>query len=816
MLKTILKRIFKDKARFYFFTIVFFWTGSVTLSLLWNIFSVKTSMESIAYVTAKSSFEKDINYRYWNAKHGGVYVRINSDTHPNPYLKIPERDLTTIDGIKLTLMNPSFMVREVFDISKQTSEIQSHITILKPINPNNIADEWEQKALREFETGVKEIKGLSEDKSHFRLMKPLYVETSCMKCHRDQGYQVGNVRGGISISVPMQPYKAEANLQYYSLSIGHFLLWILGFIGSKIGFNRYTQYQFSRKDIELQKKELDSLQLIMNGVAEPIVVIGMDYKIKISNPAFRDFFGATEEMTRQLYCYNVLYNRSEACNSTPDNPCPLLHKYDKNGKLWSIRKHTRNDSEVRTTELLATPYYNTEGNLKGTIQVFRDVTERENAEAKLKHLAHFDTLTQLPNRLLFEELLEDRLLTASIKNEQVALFFVDLDRFKNINDTLGHPVGDKLLVKIANRLRQMIISPNIVARFGGDEFTIFLSTKNNPQAIKDMAELIKKEIAIPIILDTYEFFVSASIGVAIFPEDGRTLIKLMKSADTALYRSKSKGRNLIQFYDQSSETNSRKRLQIESELYSAIEGSDLLTVYQPQVSARTGKIIGFEALCRWQHAELGLISPNDFIDVAEETGLIVPLGKKVLLTAAKQCKIWQMNYGLPLRIAVNISPRQFVRQDLIKDLLEALEISGLNPKDLELEITETSIIHDLDTTIHTLEKILELGVMVAIDDFGTGYSNLQSIKSLPIHSLKIDKSFVNGVPEKDSDRAVIKAILALAKNLSLKVVAEGVESKEQSEFLASEGCDILQGFYFGKPETAKVVETKFLSSNHLT
>lgn len=815
MFKNISKLFLRDKVFFFFCTIVFFWTGSVAISLLWNVYRIQTSMESLAYVTAKSSFEKDINYRYWNAKHGGVYVKIDQDTHPNPYLKIPERDLTTIHGIRLTLMNPSFMVREVFDIAKQNSEIQSHITSLKPINPNNTPADWERLALLQFEKGVKEVKGISEDKNHFRLMKPLLVETACLKCHSSQGYKVGNVRGGISITVPMSPFQTEAELQYYSLTIGHFILWILGLIGSKFGFDRYTQYQYSRKDAELHKKELDSLQLIMNGIAEPIVVIDSDFKIKLSNPAFREFFGNNEDNIKNSFCYKTIYNRNEKCVSTPEYPCPLLHSFETQGKLYSIRKLMRSDSEERTIELLATPYYSADHNFKGTIQVLRDVTERENAEAKLKHLAHFDPLTQLPNRLLFEELLEDRLLTASIKNEQVALFFVDLDRFKNINDTLGHPVGDKILVKIANRLRQIIISPNIVARFGGDEFTIFLSVKNNPKAIRDMAELIKKEIATPIVIDTYEFFISASIGVSIFPEDGRTIIKLMKSADTALYRSKNMGRNLIQFYDQSTELNTRKRLQIESELYSAIEGSDLITVYQPQISAQTGKIIGFEALCRWQHAELGIISPNDFINVAEETGLIVPLGKQILLAATKQCKIWQTKYNLHLRMAVNISPRQFMRQDLISDIKEVLEISGLEPKYLELEITESSIIHDLDTTIQILEKILELGIMVAIDDFGTGYSNLQSIKSLPIHSLKIDKCFVEGVPDKDSDRAVIKAIIALAKNLKLQVVAEGVETKSQSDFLREQGCDILQGFYYGKPENAKSVETKFLSSDSL-
>jgi diguanylate cyclase (GGDEF)-like protein len=444
---------------------------------------------------------------------------------------------------------------------------------------------------------------------------------------------------------------------------------------------------------------------------------------------------------------------------------------------------------------------------------FQDITARRLSEDQIARLAHYDELTGLPNRNLFASHLAHALTRARRLDQSVALLFIDLDRFKHINDALGHDVGDEVLKIVGERLSEALRASDLLARLGGDEFVVIAEDVAPSEAAAALAAKLIAAVDRPIKVGGHELTLTASLGISRFPNDGTDVQTLLKNADTAMYRAKEQGRNGFQFYSPHMGSANRDRLALETHLKKAVqERNQFVLQYQPRVSLRDGRITGVEALVRWQHPERGLVPPGDFIPLAEELGLIAPLGDWVLRTACTQAVTWQ-RAGLGLRVAVNISARQLHGGTFLADLRACLAQTGLQPNWLELEITESVMMQRTQHVTELLQSLEALGVALSVDDFGTGYSSLAYLKRLQVDSLKIDQSFVSGVPADDEDVAIVRAVVALARSLHLEVVAEGVEERAQLDFLRSEGCDAAQGYLIGRPMSASQLED-FMVSGH--
>ncbi len=424
---------------------------------------------------------------------------------------------------------------------------------------------------------------------------------------------------------------------------------------------------------------------------------------------------------------------------------------------------------------------------------------RRNAEEKLRFVATHDALTELPNRVMFGQRLDHALVQAQRHRRRLAVLFLDLDRFKLINDTLGHEYGDALLREVARRLRQCLRASDTVARLGGDEFVVLLEDVTEPVFVASVAQKIIAAVGEGYVLAGREYHVTASVGASTFPDDAADAPSLLKNADVAMYRAKDQGRNTFQFYSSQLNLHSAQRLNLESGLRRAIEREEFVLHYQPQVELRSGRITGAEALVRWLHPELGLLSPGRFIAIAEETGLIVPIGQWVLRTACAAQRVWADRGLPPLRVAVNLSARHFMRSDLAADVGSALADAGCDPARLELEITETSVMEDPERVVALLHQVREIGVRVAIDDFGTGHSSLAYLKRFPVDNLKIDRSFISDVPSDKNNVAITQAVIAMGHSLGMRVIAEGVETRAQHNFLLAHKCDEYQGYFFSKP-----------------
>jgi diguanylate cyclase (GGDEF)-like protein/PAS domain S-box-containing protein len=448
------------------------------------------------------------------------------------------------------------------------------------------------------------------------------------------------------------------------------------------------------------------------------------------------------------------------------------------------------------------PHYDASGNIAGVIGLVRDITERKTAEQQIEYQAYHDALTGLANRRLFQEHLTLALALAGRRRRLVAVLFLDLDHFKLVNDTLGHTLGDALLREVGVRLKRAVREGDTVARVGGDEFTIVLQDLEKKEDAASVAQKVIRAVSEPVIIDGHRLYVTTSVGVTVFPDDGEDAETLLKNADNAVYRAKAQGRNTYQMSTAELNQAMHDRLAIESGLHQAMERSEFEIYYQPQIDVRSMRVIGMEALLRWNHPSRGVLAPASFMTAAEERGFIVLIGDWVLRTACRQAMEFH-SFGNDFRVAVNLSARQFHDDSLVESVRLALRDSGLDPHCLELEITESIAMQDLELTLSVLAALHDSGVSIAIDDFGTGHSSLSYLKRFPIDALKIDKSFVEDLPDGFEDAAIVRSVIQLAEGLNLRVVAEGVETKEQLDFLVQHNCTEVQGYYFAYPEPAE-------------
>lgn len=562
---------------------------------------------------------------------------------------------------------------------------------------------------------------------------------------------------------------------------------------------RTSEIRVKNNELERVVLKLENLsrekELILNSAGEGIFGLDLDGKITFCNPASEFMLGyETGELIGKSY--RIIFER---------NKKQSISAYSEGNQ-----KFLKKDNSSFFVEYVIS-LIKEEDSILGEVVTFKDITERKQLEEEIKYLAYFDSLTDLPNRVLLNDRLNQGLSDAKNNGQKIAVLYLDLDRFKLINDSLGHSYGDLLLRDVAKRLRVSIPKEAIVSRQGGDEFTIVLPNIISQKDVLKVVEQVTESFAKAFLLKGNEIYIKTSIGISLFPIDGDTAEVLIKNADAAMYKSKEISGNSFHFFKSEMNNRNLESIKLENALYKAIDQDELVIYYQPQIDSKTNTIIGAEALLRWNHPTEGMISPLKFIPIAEETGLIVPIGRWVLINACKQLKEWQTKGHSYMSISVNLSSRQFEENNLVSMIKSILEELDLAPEFLHIELTENQIIKNTDITIKKMKQLKLLGVNIAIDDFGTGYSSLGYLKNFPIDALKIDKSFIQDIVRDDDNAAITNTIITLAQNLNLNVIAEGVETKEQLEFLWSKNCYIMQGYYFSKPIKAEELTKLYLS-----
>ncbi len=559
---------------------------------------------------------------------------------------------------------------------------------------------------------------------------------------------------------------------------------------------------------ELEETNYNTKQYLeaIDKIGIGLFVVDENYNTRYMNKTMISWFG------NQIgkVCYSGVAGLSDPCPY-----CKLHEVIDKNQKV-TYEPTTPNGESF---EIVATSIKNSDGTVS-KMEFIRNVTAQKEVQRRLQkekerynYQAHHDALTGLPNRILFTDRLSQAMKKAKRADSKVALFFIDLDHFKEINDSLGHDIGDEILQVVTKRLHKSIRKEDTLARLGGDEFTVILENLSDTKDISIVADNILNTLSQSIDIDNHKLYVSSSIGISVFPDDGDTTKDLLKFADSAMYKAKDEGRNNYQFYNESMTELAFERVLMEASLREALQKEEFVVYYQPQMDAVEDKIVGMEALVRWKHPKMGIISPAKFIPLAESTGLIVEIDRFVMKTAMKQIGQWYRAGLKPGILAMNLAVKQLQKEDFIEVFQSIMSDTGSKAEWLELEVTESQIMKNPQKAIKILQEISKIGIELAVDDFGTGYSSLAYLKKFPINKLKIDQTFVKDLPKDEEDVGIVKAVIALAKALNLKIIAEGVETKEQKDFLINNQCHNIQGYFYSRPVEADELEKKFLRTS---
>jgi len=561
-----------------------------------------------------------------------------------------------------------------------------------------------------------------------------------------------------------------------------------------VGLTGFSRFLSNRQRFEGTSQQSWLLQNVIDAIPTPVFYKDTDGIYLGCNVAFEKFIGLSRVQIVGKTVYDV----------SPKDLADVYHAADE--ELFAAGGSQSYENSVvyadgSRHEVLfhKAVFQKCDGSLGGLVGTFIDITERKQAEAAALYLSHFDLTTELPNQVLFTDRIHQAIAQAHRLEQRFAIICLDLDHFKKINTAYGHSSGDRLLKKVGDRISVCLREDDTVARMGGDSFNLLLPNIGSEEMAAKVAQKILDNLKVPFDMGDREVFVTASMGVALYPYDGQDAATLLKNADTALQRAKERGRDNHYFFDPVMNARSESQMNLEMRLRRAIEADEFSLFFQPQIDTVSGVVIGAEALIRWNDPEMGHILPDMFIPLAEQSGLIGPIGDWVLREACKQAALWQRSGLPPLRIAINLSPRQFQRTDLYRNVDLALKETGLPPACLSLEVTESVAMQDVDHTIETLVRLKKLGVHLAIDDFGTGYSSLSYLRRFPIDLIKIDRSFIMDLPESQDDIAIVSAVIAMAHQLNIKVLAEGVQTLEQRDILLSHQCDELQGYLFAHP-----------------
>ncbi len=738
-------------------------------------------------------------------------------------------------------------VKTTTEISNRFSQsVQGDVVIRtvsdRPRNADNMANDFELEMIDYFKKNPEETYKFIQKESVYYYTKPLLIKQSCLKCHgkredaipsiRDKyenayDYKLGEIRGLLNIKVKERDFFAGMYDDFTNTLMGTIALYVVFLIiiyiliqkmrAKELEYTKELEIEIAEKTYEIQKQK-DTFETLFEKSSDGILIIDNGKFVQCNEKIIEMLHYESKENLLNLHPSELSPEIQPDGRSSYEKAEEMMHlAMERDGHQFEW-VHRRANGEDFWADVSLTPI--TLNGRKVIYVIWRDISEKKSAQKKLMeqkdilyHQAHHDALTGLPNRILFNERLQKGIKEAKHQRTELALFFIDLDQFKQINDSLGHEVGDKVLKVVAERLKAKIRKKDTLARLGGDEFTIIIEKYKNVQMVSALAEKILKVLVQPIHIEGHTLYISCSIGISLYPQDDINANNLLKYADAAMYKAKEEGRNNFQYYSAEMTELAYKRISMQASLRQALENEEFIVYYQPQIDGTNGKLIGMEALVRWQHPNMGLILPAKFIPLAEESGLIVEIDQWVMKTAMTQVERWYQEGLEPGVLAVNLTLQHLRRDDFVQTLQKNIKKIGFQTKWLELEITESEVMKKHEEAIAKLQEIRNMGMGIAIDDFGTGHSSLAYIKHLPISKLKIDQSFMKGIPYLEEDTAIVKAIIALAKGLSIDIIAEGVETIEQKEFLLENDCTHIQGYYYGRPMLASEMRKKFLKSS---
>ncbi|MEN8169540.1 MAG: EAL domain-containing protein [Pseudomonadota bacterium] len=839
--------------------LVALWTAVLAGSYVSNAHQIQSLQLEQASSELSANALKNQVFRMWATSHGGIYVPVTETQRPDPYISsLPERDVVTPSGRVLTLISPALMMRQFNELAKEKFDIDGHISGIKPINPLNTADTWEQRAYQQFSLGKKEVSAITTrgGQSYLRLMHPAYMKAPCLKCHAVQGFQEGDLGGGYSVSINLGPIEKITEERMSALRDGHLIIWVLGLAGILFGKYLLAKQINHREQAQAKiKHDYNSQQLISGVLKTSLKPISFEQRLErmlqqiIEMPWLQlqakgaVFITGSSDELEMVAQHGMSMEALNTCASIKLGEClcgqvaqrgKLIYKaciddghehrfcgMEEHGhyglpihgsdrllgviNLYIAHNHPRSEDEIA----LLTTVSNTIGTM----------IQRHQAEQTLLHNAYYDDLTNMPNRPRFLQQLNQRMMRLERNpGSKFAVLFLDLDRFKVINDSLGHTVGDKLLVEVAKRLKESIRPEDSVARLGGDEFTILLEDISSENEVSEIAERIYTIMRDPYDVETSELYAPSSIGITFSNPRYQTPEEMLRDANIAMYRAKGLDGGHCVFFDQAMHISAIKRHSMESELLRAFENNELKVYYQPIISSQSGRITGVEALVRWPRPDGTMVPPDEFIPLAEETSLINDIGLWVLREACRQMQVWHSTlpqYG-DLYVSINLSGKQLMQANLF-ELIETI-LLGINykPEKLRLEITESTLINESVSNVLLLQKFRDHEYRFYIDDFGTGYSSLSYLHNFPFDALKIDRSFVSKLQNGDGHRKMVETIISIAHNFNMKVVAEGIETQQQRDQLRSMGCEYLQGFLFSRPLPADELTALLIHQKQLT